>query len=33
MKKSVDVKVSVQVDVAKCLAVLLAAIKLYLMLS
>lgn len=31
MKSTVDVKVSVQVDVAKCLAVILAAIKLYLM--
>jgi len=32
MKSTVEVKVSVQIDVAKCLAVILAIIKLYLML-
>lgn len=32
MKVSVEVKVGIEVDAAKCLAVLLAAIKLYLML-
>lgn len=33
MKVSVDVKVSIQIDLAKCLWAILAMIKLYLMLS